>query len=239
MCILARFNLNFMANHGHGSHHSVNANVFDLLTPEELSMVNENKHEVVYKPGETIFKQGAACTHLLTFSSGMAKIHMTGSNERNLIIRLIKPIEYITGAGLLGDNIHHYSVTAIEKSSVSFTERMAFIKVLESNMVFTKAFMRLSQKNLIQTLNKLLNLNQKNNQGKIAEALLYLSDEIYEANPFTLNISKVELSEMAGMSKESTFKILKSFDNEGIITVSGNSIEILKKDLLSHISEKG
>ena len=226
-------------SHPHSLETSKGSSVFDLLTPEEMLLIDENKHDVAYKPGETIFKQGTACTHLLAFSSGMAKIHMTGSNERNLIIRLIKPVEYITGAGLLGDNIHHYSVTAIENSSVRFIERMAFIKVLESNMIFTKAFMRLSQKNLISTLHKLLNLNQKNNQGKIAEALLYLSDEIYKANPFTLNISKIELSEMAGMSKESTFKILKSFDNEGIITVSGNSIEILKKDLLSHISNKG
>ena len=215
------------------------SSVFDLLTPEELNFIDENRHEVVYNPGETIFKQGTACTHLLSFSAGMAKIHMTGSNNRNMIIRLIKPVEYITGAGLLGNNIHHYSVTAIEKSCVCFIERMAFIKVLESNMNFTKAFMMLSQKNMITTLNKLLNLNQKNNQGKIAEALLYLSEEIYESNPFTLNISKVELSEMAGMSKESTFKILRSFDKEDIIKVTGNTVEILNQDLLSQISNKG
>ena len=158
--------------------------VFNLLTPEELRLIDENRHEVVYNPGETIFKQGTVCTHLLSFSTGMAKIHMTGSNNRNMIIRLIKPVEYITGAGLLGNNIHHYSVTAVENSSVCFIERKTFIKVLESNMNFTKAFMMLSQKNMITTLNKLLNLNQKNNQGKIAEALLYLSEEIYESNPF-------------------------------------------------------
>jgi len=215
------------------------SSVFDLLTPEELVLIDENRHEVIYNPGETIFKQGTACTHLLSFSEGMAKIHMTGSNNRNMIIRLIKPVEYITGAGLLGDNIHHYSVTAIEKSCVCFIERLTFIKILESNMNFTKSFMMLSQKNMIATLNKLLNLNQKNNQGKIAEALLYLSEEIYESNPFTLNISKVELSEMAGMSKESTFKILRSFDKEEIIKVSGNTVEILNQVLLNEISIKG
>ena len=84
-----------------------------------------------------------------------------------------------------------------------------------------------------------MNLNQKNNQGKIAEALLYLSEEIYESNPFTLNISKVELSEMAGMSKESTFKILRSFDKEEIIKITGNTVEILNQDLLNEISLKG
>ena len=213
--------------------------IFELLRPKELKLIDDNRHEVVYNPGETIFKQGTACTHVLSFTSGLAKIHMAGLNGKNLIIRLIKPIEFITGAGLFANNIHHYSVSAIEKSCVCFIEKETFLKLLEENKNFCKEFMKLTQNNLIGTLHRLINLNQKNNQGKIAEALLYLSEEIYESNSFTLSISKVELSEMAGMSKESTFKILKAFDKDGIISVSGNSIEIQKQDFLKEISEKG
>ncbi len=99
--------------------------------------------------------------------------------------------------------------------------------------------MRLTQHTLIQTLEKLINLNQKHSKGKIAEALLYLSNEIYKSNPFTLGIQKAELAEFAGMSKEGTFKILKEFSNEKIISVDGQNIEILNVKLLSDISTKG
>ncbi len=213
--------------------------IFTFLTQDELKMIDENRHEVVYNPGETIFKQGTACTHVLSFTSGLAKIHMSGLNGKNLILRLIKPVEFITGAGLFENNLHQYSVSAIEKSCVCFIEKDTFFKLLEENKNFCKEFMKLTQSNLIGTLHRLINLNQKNNQGKIAEALLYLSGEIYELNSFTLSISKIELSEMAGMSKESTFKILKGLDRDGIITVSGNIIEIHNQHLLNEISIKG
>lgn len=213
--------------------------IFELLSPQELKLIDENRHEVVYHPGETIFKQGTACTHVLSFTTGLAKIHMTGLNGKNLIIRLIKPVEFITGAGLFENNVHHYSVSAIEKSCVCFIDKNTFFRLLEENKSFCKEFMKLTQSNLIGTLHRLINLNQKHNQGKLAEALLYLSEEIYESDQFTLSISKAELSEMAGMSKESIFKALKAFDKEGIITVSGNSIEIQKHDFLKKISEKG
>ena len=78
--------------------------IFELLRPKELKLIDDNRHEVVYNPGETIFKQGTACTHVLSFTSGLAKIHMAGLNGKNLIIRLIKPIEFITGAGLFTNN---------------------------------------------------------------------------------------------------------------------------------------
>jgi CRP/FNR family transcriptional regulator len=209
------------------------------LSEEELRMIDENRHEVVYNPGETIFKQGTACTHVLSFTSGLAKIHMTGMNGKNLIIRLIKPIEFITGAGLFTNNMHHYSVTAIEKSCVCFIDKVIFFRLLEGNHKFCKEFMKLTQDHLIQSFEKLMNLNQKQNHGKVAESLLYLAGEIYGSNTFTLSITKTELSEMAGISKESTFKILKAFDSEGIINISGSSVEILNQELLSRISEKG
>ena len=131
------------------------------------------------------------------------------------------------------------SIHTLEDSIVCFIDKNTFFKLLEENKNFCKEFMKLTQNNLINTLHRLINLNQKQNQGKIAEALLYLSEEIYESNSFTLSISKVELSEMAGMSKESTFKILKSFDNDGIINIGGSTIEILNQDLLNQISNKG
>ena len=213
--------------------------IFEFLSDEELQMIDDHRHEVVYNPGETIFKQGAACTHVLSFTSGLAKIHMEGYQGKSLIIRLIKPVEFITGAGIFVNNVHHYSVSTIDKSCVCFIEKDTFRDILSTNKKFCEEFMRLTQHTLIQTLGKLINLNQKHSKGKIAEALLYLSNEIYQSNPFTLGIQKAELAQFAGMSKEGTFKILKEFSNEKIISVDGQKIEILNMKLLSDISTKG
>ena len=213
--------------------------IFEFLSEKELQLFNNHRHEVVYSPGETIFKQGTACTHVLSFTGGLAKIHMEGYEGKNLIIRLIKPVEFITGAGIFVNERHHYSVTAVDKSCVCFIEKDTFMTILSSNKKFCAEFMKLTQQTLIHSLHKLISLNQKHSQGKIAEALLYLSKEIYEANPFELSISKLELAELSGMSKEGMFKILREFDKEKIISMEGSKIEILNLDLFSQISNKG
>lgn len=213
--------------------------IFEFLTEEELHLINDHRYEVVYKPGEIIFKLGTPCTHVLSFTSGLAKIHLEGDDGKNLIIRFVKPVEFVAGAGIFVNNRHHYTMTAIDKSYVCFIEKETFLEVLSSNKKFSEEFIKQTQQDLIHSFQKLINLNQKHSQGKIAEALLYLSKEIYNSNPFELSITKLELAELAGMSKEGVFKILKEFNKEKIILTQGTDIEILNLDLLSIISRKG
>jgi CRP/FNR family transcriptional regulator len=54
-----------------------------------------------------------------------------------------------------------------------------------------------------------------------------------------MTISRQELSDLAGMSKESSIRILKEFKDEGIVAVNGNSIHILKPEQLQQIRETG
>ncbi len=185
------------------------AKAFSLLTNDELDLINKNKHEVLYKPGETIFKQGAAYTHVVSFSNGLSKIYLEGYNGKQLIIRLIKPNEFIASPGLSGNTGHYYSISAIEPTNVCFLEISVIRMIFKQNHVFSEMLMRDIHAHYSQTLQKLINLNQKHRHGRIAEALLYLSDEIYGSDEFSLTITKKELADMAGISTESSFRILK------------------------------
>ena len=90
-----------------------------------------------------------------------------------------------------------------------------------------------------KTLKKLINLNQKNRHGRIAEALLYLSEEIYMSDSFRLTISKKELADMAGISTESSFRILKELHDHGSIQLTKKHVDIVDKAYLSKLSETG
>lgn len=56
---------------------------FNFLSDEELNLLENNRTEVVYKPGEIIFKQGSASTHVVLFISGLAKIYLEGYNKKS------------------------------------------------------------------------------------------------------------------------------------------------------------
>ena len=42
--------------------------MFNLLNIEEMKQINKHRVEVEYHPGETIIKQGTACTHVISFA---------------------------------------------------------------------------------------------------------------------------------------------------------------------------
>lgn len=216
-----------------------NAKAFKFLNKEELDLVNKNRHEVAYKPGEIIFKQHSAYTHVVSFSSGLAKIYLEGNNGKQLIIRLVKSNEFIASPGLNPNSKHYYSIAAIEHSTVCFLETSVIKMIFKQNHVFQEMLMRDIHGYYSKTLEKLININQKQRHGRIAEALLYLSEDIYGADSFKLGITKKELADMAGISTESSFRILKDLHDQGSIQINKKEVSIVDKDYLIQLSENG
>ncbi len=93
--------------------------------------------------------------------------------------------------------------------------------------------------NMLSTYDRLINISQKQIPGRMAGALLYFSDEIYNNNKIPSVISKQDLADLTSMSKDSAVKILREFKEEGIITTQSNHIEIIDKEALKKISNIG
>lgn len=75
--------------------------------------------------------------------------------------------------------------------------------------------------------------------GRIADALIFLHDEIYCRNPFLMSISRQDLADLTAMSKENVIRMLKKFKDQGLIRMEGNLVEILDKKGLSRIGITG
>ena len=114
-----------------------------------------------------------------------------------------------------------------------------FKKIMSLNHKFNEAVITEISKNSLSTYNRLINTTQKHMNGRIADVLLYLSDEIYQAREFKLTLSKQDIAELSGMTKDSAVKVLRSFIQEGIITNKSGIIEICDYNILTRISQIG
>ena len=85
----------------------------------------------------------------------------------------------------------------------------------------------------------MVNLTQKHMSGRLAGTLLGLSKNVFLSDNFDMLISRQELADLTAMSKESVCRILKEFKNSKIIEFEGTKIEIINRELLEKISEKG
>jgi CRP/FNR family transcriptional regulator, polysaccharide utilization system transcription regulator len=213
--------------------------LFSLLTDEELDMVQKNRVNVVFRPGETIRKQGTAMTHVISVNRGLAKLYLEGIEHRNAILRLVKPTNFIGGPGIYLDMMHHYSVTAIMESSVCFIDIHVFKKIIKQNSLFSDEFMKDFSRNTLAAYNRLINLTQKQMPGRMADTLLYLFHEIFLSNTFPMLISKQDLADHSAMSKDSAVKVLRGFQNDGIIRITDNEMILLDDAALKKISRIG
>ena len=76
-------------------------------------------------------------------------------------------------------------------------------------------------------------------RGKLASALLYLSqEEFVKKNIFEL-LMRQDIADFASISAESAIKLLKEFEKEQIIILNGRNIHINDAAQLHNISKNG
>jgi len=213
--------------------------IFDSLTDEQLEMVDKTRYEVKFKPGEVIFKQGSALTHIAIITKGFIKIYLEGFNNRNLILRFSKPVTMIGSPGLFTDSRHHSTTIAVDETIACFIDINTYSKIIEENKEFTIGLLRYINVITINTFKKTLELTQKGMHGRISSALLYLNNEVFKNPNCEVKISRQDLADLTAMTKESAIRILKDFKDEKTITIDGNSIILNDLKNLNVISEKG
>jgi len=85
----------------------------------------------------------------------------------------------------------------------------------------------------------MISLTQKQMHGRMADGLLYLSQDFFQSDNFKLHLSRQEIADLTAMSKDSAIRILKDFERDGLISLNGNELSILNMDQLRNISLKG
>jgi CRP/FNR family transcriptional regulator len=199
----------------------------------------DNKRQIKFRAGETITKQNTPLTHLICIRSGLAKVVSEGPKGKNLIVDIIKDNNIFTGGGTIIDDSHHFTVAALTDIECCFLETSKILAVLSLNSSFAIDLLKLYNGQHIKMHKTLINLIHKYMPGRVADTLLYLKNEIYLSNPFQFILTKQELAEMSGMTKESFIRNLKEFEDSGIINHSRNSINVIKEQDLIEISKNG
>ncbi len=212
---------------------------FQHLTKEELNLVNENRYEATFKPGETIIKQGSPTSNALFMASGMAKTYIEGLNGKNFILSIALPGRLIMGPGVYVDSRHTYSVAAITAVQACFINFEIFRQLIRINGAFAESLIEdISAKSQL-TLNRMVSLSQKKMHGRLAEGLLYFADVVFKSDEYEMILSRQELGEMTNMAKECVVRILKELEDSKVIYSDSSKIRILDREKLIMISEKG
>ena len=109
-------------------------NLFCYLTDDQLAKVNEDRQEVVFKAGETIFKSGGPLTHIICLTSGKVKVYLEDQIGKKILMGIVKPVQMIGGPGFLVDDRHYLTVTAMEDTVACYIKAEDYREVMRNNL---------------------------------------------------------------------------------------------------------
>ena len=85
----------------------------------------------------------------------------------------------------------------------------------------------------------MVGISQKQMHGRMADAMIYLSDDIYKNHTIGEEISRQDIAEYTCMSKDSAIRVLKEFERDRIVGLHGRQIQVLDSGKLREIADKG
>ena len=210
-----------------------------VLNKNQLNTLNDNSRETFIKKGETILKSGALTSHIVYLKNGFVKEHVEGPGKKSKILQIIKEHSYLGLQSLFGARVNHYSYTALIDLRVCYIDIKVFKDFLKERGGFALEVLSYVSRESLHKDFHLINQGHKRMYGRFADVLIYLSEEIFGSHQYDILLTRQELAELAGMSRENTARALTHFKDEGIILNNGRDIEILKMDLLRQISKNG
>jgi CRP/FNR family transcriptional regulator len=212
---------------------------FKHLTKSELTLLNDNRYEATFKPGEIMIKQGSPTSNALFMANGMAKTYIEGINGKNFIMGIALPGRLIMGPGAYVNSRHTYSVSAITSVQACFISLDIFKQLVRVNGAFAESLIEDISEKALKSHMRMVNLAQKRMSGRLAEILLYFADDVFKKDEYEMILSRQELGEMTSMAKECVVRILKELEDSGVIYSDSSRIKILDREKLIQISEKG
>ena len=212
---------------------------FKHLTKSELDLVNTNRYEAIFKPGEVMIKQGAPASNALFMATGIAKSYIEGSKGKNFILDLERPGNLIMGPGAYANSRHTYSVAAITSIQACFVSTDILKQLARTNGAFAESILVEFCRKTVKSHTRMVGMAHKRMSGRLAEVLLYFSDEVFNSDEYEMIMTRQELGDMTSMAKECVVRILKELEDSGIIYSDSAKVKILDKRKLITISEKG
>ncbi len=210
-----------------------------MLTSDELELLSDNCAGVTLKKGEILYKEGTLSTFIIYLRSGLVKESMIGINGKEQIVQIIRPLYYIGVSTMLGAKVSHYNYKALTDAEVCYIDAAIFKRLVQINGHFAFEIMTALCRENLGNYQRFVENNQKQLYGRLADSLIYFSQDIFNSLSFELPVTQKDLAAMISTTRESVTRGLSKFCKEKIISIEGGIVSILNPARLFDISKNG
>ena len=193
-----------------------------------LTAWNAAKKTRTFAKGATLFREGEAVQGLYCTESGLIKLYRTSLHGGVQIVRLISGMHVVGHRSLLTQEPMSATAVALRETRLCFIDRAAVAHCLSLDSALAVNLARLLAQELGQAESRLFSLACHNTRARLARLLL----EIRQENGFAVELTRVEMGQIIGVSPESVSRGLHSLARAGALRLIKRKIGLENPQIL-------
>lgn len=203
--------------------------LFEGLPPQHLENINALAVEKTFQRGETIFFEGDEGIGFYMVGEGRVKIYKVSPAGKEHILHIFGEGEPFGEVPVFHGQPFPATAEALVTTKTIFFPRDRFVKLVEANPSLALNMLAVLSLRLRRFTSQIESLSLKEVPARLANYLLYLSQEQGGRDDIELDISKGQLASLLGTIPETLSRIFARMSEEGLIRVEGRNIFLLDK----------
>ena len=207
--------------------------VFGGLPLDHIERLSTYASTRAYPRGAMIFTKDGPGTGLFAVCSGTVRIAVPSPDGRHAVFGLIEEGEIFGEIALLDGRPRTADATAMTDCELMLIDRCDFVDLLESRPEIALKLLELLCARLRKTTEQIEDVLFLDLPGRLAKQLLSLSEG--SGGDRKVLMTQRELGEMIGMSRESTNKQLREWEERDWVRIERGGITVLAPEALAAI----
>ncbi len=202
----------------------------------DLIKLSDKRKIKTFKKKDVIYHEASFAAGIFFLAKGKIKTSKINSDGKEFITALIGDGEFFGYSALIEDSPYSDSAVALEDAEVCVIPKEDFFALLHNSRDISAAFIRMLSNDVKEKEQRLLQLAYNSVRKRVAEALLLLKERYANGKePFSMAISREDLSNLAGTAPETVIRTLSDFKEEKLVEVKGSMITILLPEKLAQM----
>src|SRR6478752_4195269 len=190
--------------------------------------------------GTSIFAKGDPGSGLMGVLAGAVKVSVASADGKDIVLNVFREGDIFGEIALLDGRPRTADATAMSDCELIVIERRDFVPFLSSQPDVMLKFIEILCSRLRRTSEQVQDITFLNLPTRLAKTLLQLTGGVQgSATPSKATITQREISQMIGMSRESTNKQLRAWAKRGWIRLERGGVGVVAPDKLTAIAAEG
>ena len=205
--------------------------LFSELVEDDLRSISKVAVKQNFRKDNMVLIEEEVGSTMFIILDGRVKISRISDEGREVILSIMSEGDFFGEMSILDGQARSANVITLEDSSILIIHREDFLQMMHDYPQIAINLLKELAHRLRRSDSQIKSLSLQNATGKVASTLLRIADDSGKIHLGQVEIPKLppqqDLANMAGTSRETISRVLKSLSEKGYLRKEGNKLIIL------------